>query len=336
MPIGNNLEQFTLQAYTAMTEVIQDTVRLFNGASNGAIILTGGDLQSAFSEEAFYALLTGDLIKSRNPSGTAATTEFSLEHALANKVKVALRTDTLVFTQAWYDWIARDQAEAASVFGIQLAEKIFEARLENAIAMLKACAGTNPNLVRDQSAATGKDGIMSYTNLLLAADLFGDKAQRINCWLMHSRAKTQLIEGNLANTERLFQFGGVNVMSDAEGRPIIFTDVAGLRSGAGTGPDPVLFHTLGLTQAAAIVEQNSDWQDHVDRSNGQENIKDTYQAQWSENYAVKGFAYDVASIDKKVGITPAALAVSANWDQNVTSDKDTFGVQLDTRLVALP
>jgi hypothetical protein len=62
--------------------------------------------------------------------------------------------------------------------------------------------------------------------------------------------------------------------------------------------------------------------------NGDENITRSWQAQWSYNVGLKGFAWDKTA----GGHSPsnAALATGTNWDRFATETKDLAGVIVNT------
>jgi len=91
-----------------------------------------------------------------------------------------------------------------------------------------------------------------------------------------------------------------------------------------TAGTPNIYNTLGLVPGGIVVDQNNDFTDNLQTSNGDENIQRTYQAEWSYNLGIKGFTWDKTN----GGHAPndAALATSTNWDKIATSTKDLAGV----------
>jgi hypothetical protein len=67
----------------------------------------------------------------------------------------------------------------------------------------------------------------------------------------------------------------------------------------------------------------------VEITNGNENISRTWQAQWSFNLGLKGFAWDKTNGGKSP--TTAALTTGTNWDKFATSNKDLPGVLVNTQ-----
>ena len=113
------------------------------------------------------------------------------------------------------------------------------------------------------------------------------------------------------------------VTTDHVGRPLIVTDSTALID---TTPNPDVYYCLGLVPGAVIVEQNNDFFANEETSNGDENILRTWQAEWTYNLGIKGYAWDKTNGGKSPN--DSALGTSTNWDKYASSDKDGPGVIL--------
>jgi hypothetical protein len=157
----------------------------------------------------------------------------------------------------------------------------------------------------------------------------GDYAQQIVAWVMHSTPLFSLYANALTNAQQLFLYGTVNVARDPWGRILVATDSPNLLSlNTVPNPDEITYSTLGLVRGGLVVTQNSDFDANEDSVNGDENIKRTYQAEWSYNLGVKGFAWDKGNGGKSPN--DAAILTGTNWDKYSTSNKDLAGVVLKT------
>ena len=127
------------------------------------------------------------------------------------------------------------------------------------------------------------------------------------------------------------QFWGdrYGVVRDPFGRLFIVTDSPALQWSQTTPTVDTGFYSLGLQQGAILVGQNNDFDYTTTDQTGYENIRRTYQAEWSYNVGVKGFAWDKANGGPSP--TNAALFASPNWDRYSTSHKDLAGVVLKTK-----
>lgn len=331
-----DLQVFSSYTYTAMTEVLAQNVDLFNEATNGGLVLKVDAKQGDFSDATFYAAVAG-LVRRRNPYGTGAVTEKVMAMRSDVEVKVAAGTPPIRIDPAWYAWILRSPEEAAAAMGQQLAKQTLSDMVNVGIGSVSAALlNTGGIVINDISGgvggappAGGSGTLPSPLALANTAIKLGDYSGDIVCWLMHSKSWNDLYGNALANNERLFAYGTTNVLQDPQGRRYVIADVPGLMVpavGTGGSQHNAWFHTIGLTPGAVDISQSDDFFDNWSTTNGDENIKRTYQAEWSYSVGVKGFAWDKTNGGKAPN--DAALFTGTNWDQVVTSIKDGPGVML--------
>lgn len=332
-----NLELFTRRAHTAYAESLGYNVNLFNEASDGAIIIgteRSGQMAGGFSEETFFAYVEG-LVRRRDPAGNAPLTLKQLTNKKDNAIRLAFTTEQLDLSEHWWDWIGRDNALAAATFGKMLSEQTLQGYINRAVSILKATVGSNPLTYRD--AAGNADPLkqkISYANLVLTADLMGDRADSLNTWIMPRSSRTAMLLDNMKNATSLFSFGTVNVMRDVEGRRIITSDDPALRD-VDQAESEVYNWAFGLRRGAVIIRELGDFEDLTERTGGTENIKKTYQAQWSALVNTMGYKYNISTLQDSVYASPsdAAIATPANWTQVTNNHKDTAGVALRVKHV---
>lgn len=330
-----NLDLFVRRAHTAFAESLGYNVNLFNEASDGAIIIStqnSGQMAGGYSEETFFAYVEG-LIRRRDPAGNAALTLKQLTNKKDNAVRLAFTTELLDLSGHWWDWIGRDNALAAATFGTMLSEQTLQGYVNRAVTVLKATVGSNVNTFRNATLQVDEaNKKMSYKNLVLTADLMGDRADSLNTWLMPRSSRTSLLLDNMKNTNSLFSFGTVNVMEDVEGRRIITSDDPSLRE-VDQGTSEVQNWAFGLTRGSIILRELADFEDLTEKTGGKENIKKTYQAQWSTLLNVKGYKFNTALLQDGSYASPsdAAIATPANWSQVTNNHKETAGVALKVK-----
>lgn len=316
-----NFEVFQEELYTVSQGMLAYNIDLFNAASRGAIILQGGAHQGDFDSKALYARIP-NLVRRRDAYGVGALTATDISMLLDTSVKVAAGTNPVNIDAGLWQWIQRDPAEAAVLIAKQLAEEQMADMVGVAIrAFVAATTNVGSTVVYDGTGAT-----LGLRVLNRGAALFGDRAQAIGCWIMHSTPFTDLIDASIQNTAQLFVFGTVQIRTDTLGRPLIVTDQPDLIY---TVEGATRYHTLGLVPGAVIIDQNNDYKDNVETSNGQNNLLTTWQAQWTYNVGLKGYAWDTATGGKSP--TDAALATGTNWDKFAESIKDTAGVLVNSQ-----
>ena len=303
----------------SMTETVDQSVDKFNAASRGAIVLVPGQNEGDFSKKASYKAISG-LVRRRDQYGSGAVSAVDIEQLLEASVKVGGGTPPVNMPPHLWSWIQKSPQEAGAVIGQQLGLAKVQDMLNVGIsAAVAAISNVGASLVHD---GTGANATLAALNSGSAK--FGDRSQILTANVMHSKVFHDLVAKGLTNAERLFTFENVIIMQDAMGRPFIITDSPGLL----TSGSPDVYHTLSLASGGIVIEENNDFLMNVETSNGDENIKRTYQAEWSLNVALKGYTWDTANGGKSPN--DAALATGTNWDKTATSIKDTAGVLTNT------
>jgi len=335
----DKLNLFYQYLHTMLAETINYNLNLVNEGSNNAIIINNernDNIAGGIVQSDLFAY-TPDLIRRRNPNGNAPLVLKNLENKMDNAIRLAFTTELLNLSKNIWYWIDRDPAIAARKFADMLVTQRIEEYLKRVFSVLKATVGSNPATLRDVTAATdpAKRGV-TYTNLALTANKFGDAASQLKTFIMPTNARTELLINNLNNANQLFSFGTVNAYRDAEGRTIITSDDPNLTQEGGVAPDQYLdYWTFGLRQNAIRIKELDDFEEAKGTTTGQENIQHTYQANWSVLLDVMGYKYDAAQLtgeaNKFASASDAAIASSLNWSQVMDNHKTTAGVALKAR-----
>lgn len=318
----SDLAVFSEYAYDTMTEVTRQQVDLFNAASRNAIMLSGTAHQGDYSERAFYKKISG-LVKRRNAYGSGTVASKVLQHLVDTMVKVAAGTPPVELDPGQFKWIQQNPEVAGAAMGQQLAKDAMADMLNTALLGTRVALNSIASIKYDGTADT--PNTLDAVKLNKGAVKFGDQSKDIAVWVTHSTAMHDFWGTAIANTTQLFRYETINVITDPFGRVFVVTDAPGLIV---TGL-PDTYHTLGLVTGAIEVDQNNDFTDNYETKNGDENIKRTYQAEWTFNLGIKGFSWDKTNGGKSP--TDAALAVATNWDRYATSDKDLAGVIISHR-----
>lgn len=315
----SDLQVFDEYLQTTLTELLDQNIDLFNAATRGGIILRPAAHEGSFTNSTIWSKIAG-LVRRRDAFGSGAVTPKTLTQLLDVSVKVAAGTPPVEIEPGMMRWIQKAPEEAGAVYGTQLAEEMLADMLNTALSVFFVAVGQVPALINDVSG--GADA--SLTALNGGAAKFGDRANALVAWAMHSKQVFDIYGSALANVERLFQFGNVQVQQDGFGRVFVISDSPSLIT---TGA-PDKYHALGLTAGAVLVDQNNDFEQNIETSNGDENILRTIQSEWSFNLGVKGFAWDITN--GGASPTDAAINTATNWDQFATADKDLAGVIVTT------
>jgi len=313
--------------YTATTEILDQQINLFNEASQGTITLRSSAHLGDFSDTVFYAKIA-DLVRRRNVYTQGNINTKTFEHLVDTSVKVAAGTPQIEMQPSQWTWIQRNPEEAAAVLAQQLAPDMLADMLNTALGACVSALASQPKVYTDVTgSAVAEDKLMNLGNLVRAAGKFGDRQNAIRVWVMHSGPLTTMYLNAVNNLQRLFVFGTVNIYSDGFGRVFIVTDSPSLMNTT-VGGDIDAYYTLGLSTQAIYVGQNNDWDTASEEKTGRENILRYWQAEWTYNLGIQGFAWDKVTGGKSPN--DAAIMASANWDRTATSHKDLAGVLLKT------
>ncbi len=318
-----NFEVFSQWAYSTAMERLSYNVALFNAATRNGFALVAGANTGDYTDQAMYSRIVG-LVRRRDAYGDGDVAAKALAMLQDTSVKVAAGTPPVEIDPHWWQWIQRSPEEAGVVLGNQLAEDMLADMVGVAVKIYSAVIGNIAALTHDGTAANN-----TLANLITAAGKFGDRSSEILCWVTHSKPIFDIYGTNLSNSANLFTYGTVKVIADPLGRPFVVTDQPDLKVTDGVSAGVDLYRTLGLVSQAVLVQQNNDYISNEETSNGKENIKRTFQAQWSFNVGLKGFAWDKTAGGKSP--TNAALATASNWDQFATETKDLAGVIVKSR-----
>lgn len=316
----SDLAVFNEELYSITTELLDQQVEMFNEATRGGLVMASRPFGGDYSETAFFARVSG-LVRRRNPYGSGAVAAKSLQHIIDTMVKVAAGTPPLEMDPGQFEWIKLNPEVAAATYAKQLAPETMADMLNISIGALGAALSQVPAVVNNVYNA-GAPVKLDHIVLNNTVRKFGDGGGNVVAWLMHSTPMYDLYGNALTNSEHLFSYGTVNIVSDAFGRVFCITDSPNLV--LDNGADPDIYRTIGLTSGAAVINLNDDYTSNVETKNGDENIKRTMQAEWSYGLGIKGFAWDKTNGGKAP--TDAALTTATNWDRYSTSHKDLAGV----------
>lgn len=315
----SDLSVFSEYAYAALTEVLAQQVEVFNEASAGTITLQSSAHQGDYSDVAFFKKISG-LVRRRNAYGSGAIASKDLQHLVDTMVKVAAGTATVNLDPGQFKWIQQNPETAGAALGQQLAKDALADMLNTSVMAVHAALSQVTAVIYDGTGDT--PDTLNPIMMNKGQGKFGDHFQNILAWILHSTSLFQLYGNALTNAQILFTYGNVAVRQDAFGRRFVVSDVPTLYT-AGT---PDIVWALGLVAGAVRCDQNNDFTDNYQTINGDENIKRTYQGEWTFNLGVKGFAWDKNNGGKSPN--DAAIATATNWDKYATSNKDIAGIMI--------
>lgn len=306
----------------AIVELFPQSVAKFNAASNNTIQLQASNFTGDFLEQSFYKSLAASQRRVDRNAAIAVQGKTDLAQQQINDVKVAGGFGPVLFEPSQLTWLQKPTQEGITIAATAFMDALMADQLNTAIASLVAAIENVAAVTLDvSSGATGTRVTQQQMNKGMAK--LGDRSQMLAALVMTGAQYHNLIGDAIDNSNSLFEIGGVAVRAGSafgQGRPIIITDAPAL-TGVNTTPTEKV---LALQMGAAIVKDSGDIITNVETTNGNTRIETTFQTDYTFGLGLKGYSWDIAN----GGSSPsdAELATGSNWDNVMTSVKDTAGV----------
>ena len=295
----------------------------FNKAG-GAIRLSTISRRGEYAKESFFKNISS-LVTRRDTTSVSAATDLAATMDEIISVKLNRKVGPIAQTLDAFRKVqlAAGEDSLSFLIGTQIAKAMEVDMLNSAIRAGRAALANQSSVTYDYSAT----GTMATTALVSGLAKFGDAANRISAWVMHSKVYFDLIQSQIAPTNQGDVVAGAVLAAASPltlNRPVIVTDSADLIV---TGT-PDAYYTLGLTADALVVENSEEEMMEAQIVTGLENLVVRLQGEYAYNLGVKGFKWDTAN----GGANPADATVGtgSNWDTAFTSLKDWAGVAIVT------
>lgn len=312
--------------HTRINELLAQNGNAFGAASAGAIQLGTRSILGNYEYTSFFASLTSAIAARRDLTSVAGQSDTPLTQG--ESVSVKLNRKLLPVTQT------RDAFR--KIFG-QYSETEFSGLVAEQYANAMQLEMLNSGLLAVRAALKQQStsyvtetslGSISTNSLFSALAAMGDRADRVVCWVMHSKPYFDLVKSQAAaNITGVSNFTVANAQPVTCNRPVIVTDSSALVAQLNS-PDINDYFTLGLT-VGAVQCINSEEQDVVLQDvTGLENLSVRIQGEYAYNLSVKGFTWDVQNGASNP--TSTALGLGTNWDLAFSDVKNRAGVCLMT------
>jgi hypothetical protein len=304
-------------------ETLAQMTDAFNTASRNTIRMVSNRIPGHFGYESFFQNV-GSLVSRRDITSVAAATDLALTQEEHISVKLNRKIGPVAQTLDAFrkKGLAAGQGSLSFLIGTQVAKAVAVEQLNTAVS-----AGVTALLQNAAVLHDGTAGTLNTAALVSGLAKFGDSADRIVAWVMHSKNYYDLVQSQItANIDGVSNFVVANASPITLNRPVIVTDAPGLFNAT---PTPDNYYCLGLTADAIRVEDSEEELIMAEIVTGLENLVVRLQGEFAYNLAVKGYKFDVTN----GGINPAggAIATAANWDKVATSDKDVAGIIISSQ-----
>ena len=308
-----DMKVYNEEIYTSTIEMVDQMINQFNAASGNTLVLQSIGNRGDFEKEAFWQNLASARRRVDRYAPNAAATPTALTQEEMVGVKVAGGFGPVLLEPSQITWLQEDPDSAIDAIARYFSESLLQDQLNTAIGAGVAAIENQAQLVNDVSATTG----LNQQALNGSHALFGDMSQMLTTDIMSGAAYHTLIDKALVNGAELFSSENVTVVNIL-GKNIVVTDAPALYE-AGT---PNKFKVLSLSTGGIIVDSNNDLITNLETNNGNERIETTWQADYTFNIKLKGYAWDTAT----GGPSPldAELFTGTNWNK-VMLDKFTAG-----------
>lgn len=311
----SQMQVFNEFVMPATIELVAQQVDKFNAASNGAIVLSQDSFVGDYSQESFFNTLAAAGRRVDRYAAQSAAPVTDLTEAQHSMVKVAGAYGPVRYEPSQFTWLQRPTQQGITAAAEAFSKVLMQDQLNTAIAAAVAAIENNASATNDVSASVG----LSYTAINGAHAKFGDMSSVIVADVMDGAAYHALVDQNIANTGRLFQYGSILIV-DILGKAVVVTDAPALRE-AGT---PNKVKVLGLASGGVVVNNTSDVITNIETTNGQTRIETTMQSDYTFGLGLKGYTWDETNGGKSPDDTE--IATGSNWDQVMADVKHTAGV----------
>lgn len=325
--LASGMKVYDPRVQGGFIETLVQNTDVFNAASRGAIRLSNSFKSGDFDYESLFQNINS-LVTRRDTTSTAAATAQALtqEEDIAVKLnwKLGPVENTLDSFRKSRGGVF-DEDEFMFVVGEQSAKAALVKQTNDALLAARAAI----NAQASQKFTVAANGTITTPSLVDGLALYGDAADGIQLWVMHSKVYFNLVKEQIAAN-----IDGVSNFAVAEGspitlnRPVLVTDSPALAVTSGS-PAVTDYFTLGLTADAVNVETSEGETIVSELVTGNENLTYRVQGEGAYNLGVQGFKWDVAN----GGANPndAALGTGSNWDSTRADRRHRGGVIIQSR-----
>lgn len=325
MPIGKQSDfvlqdaQYQLGKYEALAR----TINAFNAASAFGIRLVQNDLIGQYEKEAFFETISG-LISRRDLTSVADATDLAMTQGEEIGVKLERLIGPVTQTINSFKKIGMDAPQMSLIVGRMVAQAKALNFLDSSLIATQAALAKQADTIYDGS--TEGTPTMTHAHLVNGLAKLGDAAQRVVCWVMHSKSYFDLMKQSLADNiagvaNLTVRAGSVETL----GLPVVVTDSLALFND--NAPDTNTYNTLGLVRDGLVVTESEEETIAADMVTGKQQLVFRIQGEYAFNARVKGFAFSTASANP----ADADLGNSANWTLAASTIKNAAGIQIITQ-----
>lgn len=319
--LASNFKIYQEYLKTRAAETIQQNAEIFNAATNNAIVMRTTERPGDYEYESFFKEISG-LVTRRDNTSTAGATKLSMSQDEFVRVKINRKIGPVDMARdAFRKWMGRySEAEFAGILGVQIADAQQKDMANTSLLAARAALVNQAALLYTVPSS----GTMATSALISGIANFGDAADRIVCWVMHSKPYYDLVKEQV--TQKITGISNFNVQTGTPvtlNRPVLVTDSDSLKVSSGS-PATDTYYTLGLTANGVLCEVTETSDIVTQDVTGNEVLMVRLQGEFAYNSGIKGFKWDVANGGANPNDT--AIGTGTNWDKASTDDKSLAGI----------
>jgi len=313
--LPSDFKIYNKEFFGGMNEVLIQNTDVFNAASRGGLALVSQKALGHFEKESYMKKITG-LVTHQDITSIAAVAALKFEQGEKVRVKVHRKIGPVAETLNAWKMIDEDPRVFSFLLGQQSGKDVVADMLDTGVSALVAALSGTATLVNDITGAATPS--LSHIALLDSLALFGDAANEIVCWLMHSRSwfdlAAQAIDDQIPGISNTVI---TSYTVPGFSRPFVVTDAPALLvDGA--------YYVIGLTARGLQLLMSQEQQIESQMITGLEQLVVQIQGEYAFNIGVKGYTWDVSSGGENP--TNGEIATTANWDEAESQDKARAGV----------
>ncbi len=306
---------------TRIAELLAQNGNAFGAASNNCLRIATQSRPGNYAQSSFFKNVTG-LVSRRDNTSIASLTDLGVSMEEYISVKLSRKIGPVLQTRDSYKKLLGGQFNPA-LFAATMAEEAANAMQIDMLDSSLAGLTTALKQVAASYYTQTSLGRLDTDTLIGALAKMGDRADRVVCWVMHSKTYFDLVRAQIAsNIVGVSNFNVASATPVTMGRPVVVTDSASLLWGS--SPDVQQYYTLGLVEGAALVENTEEQEVVIQDVTGLQTLGIRYQGEFAYNLGLKGFKWDTAN----GGANPltATMKDGGNWDTAFADMKDRAGV----------
>lgn len=320
----NDLIPYDKQYREGYVDYMRDTLDVFGAKSRNTFVLKDNSETGTLSKIAFFEDF--GVASRRDITSTSAQEPGKIERSQHTTFRTFDKFNLLSWqAAAFYTADKMRKGDVVYMIGQSVARTKLKRSIDKAIiSLVGAIESQGATTVLDLTTPTKQNFLQP--DMVAATLKYGDSQPLLKAMVMTSAAFACLTKNQLVN-ERYDLGAGTVIYGGTTatlGMPVIVCDNPKLMYTSGSD---TLHRTLILTDSAVTIGDSDDMLVDMNTVSGEENIRYTFQAEWSQWIDVKGYELK-ASANPQSNPDETALATANNWQRWVADFRNGAGLMV--------